>query len=153
MISATPEMCFEFVKCMLTATEMHPKQARSQGQRIFYAHACTPRPIPNTLCIANFDQLGSPQKDTCKRLWKQLANHKTHTHAPDVFTYRYQETGILKKSHLLFWGILPWKLTCPLKISGWKMYSLVKYSSPFLGDMLVFGGVVLMIVDDDLDDD
>ena len=33
------------------------------------------------------------------------------------------------------------------------MYSLVKYSSPFLGDMLVFGGVVLMIVDDDLDDD
>ena len=74
MISATPEytagsrMCFELAKCMLTATEMHPKQARSQGQRIFYAHACTPKPIPNTLCIANFDQLGSPQKDTCKRL-------------------------------------------------------------------------------------
>ena len=30
-----------------------------------------------------------------------------------------------------FWGahtseILPWKLTCPLKINGWKMYSLLK---------------------------
>ena len=33
-----------------------------------------------------------------------------------------------------------WKLTCPLKINGWKMYSLY-WNSPFLGDMLVFGGV------------
>ena len=24
--------------------------------------------------------------------------------------------------------ILPWKLTCPLKIDGWKMYSLLKWS-------------------------
>ena len=27
----------------------------------------------------------------------------------------------------------PWKLTCPLKINGWKMYSLLKFSSLFRG--------------------
>jgi len=32
---------------------------------------------------------------------------------------------------------LPGKLTCPLKINGWKMYFLLK-NGPFLEDMLVF---------------
>ena len=34
------------------------------------------------------------------------------------------------------WILLPGKLTCPLKINGWKMYFLLKWS--LLGDMLVF---------------
>ena len=35
-------------------------------------------------------------------------------------------------------GLLPGKLTCPMKINGWKVYFLLKVR-PFLGDILVFG--------------
>ncbi len=40
-------------------------------------------------------------------------------------------------SRMIHWRILPWKLTCPLKINGWKLYCpycLLK-GCPFLGDM------------------
>ncbi len=37
-----------------------------------------------------------------------------------------------------------WKLTCPLKINGWKIYVLLKLV-PFLGDILVFRGVIQML--------
>ena len=29
---------------------------------------------------------------------------------------------------MVSWNLLPWKLTCPLKIDGWKMYSLLEWS-------------------------
>ena len=38
-------------------------------------------------------------------------------------------------------GVLPGKLTCPLKINGWKMYFLLKWSL-FRGHSLVFRGVI-----------
>ena len=37
--------------------------------------------------------------------------------------------------------LLPWKLTCPLKINGWRC--IPYWNSHFLGDMLVFGGVLI----------
>ena len=43
--------------------------------------------------------------------------------------------------------ILPGKLTCPLKINGWKMHSLLNLSL-FRGtcDMLVFGCVLVLLL-------
>ena len=49
-----------------------------------------------------------------------------------------------------FEDLLPGKLIliCPLRINRWKMYFLLRYCSPFLGDMLVFGGVTMVSTND-----
>ena len=41
---------------------------------------------------------------------------------------------------LPFQELLPWKLTCPLKINGWKMYSIPYWISPFFRWHVSFGG-------------
>ena len=51
---------------------------------------------------------------------------------------RFRSLGNLTRPDRLH----PWKLTCPLKIDGWKMYSLLKWSL-FRGHSLVFRGAFI----------
>ena len=48
-------------------------------------------------------------------LWKLIRLWKIHIFLCRTFIFNW---SIL--------ALLPWKLTCPLKINGWKMYSLLK---------------------------
>ena len=77
-----------------------------------------------------------PTKTSGLKTWKHTRLRERRKHQCIIYTQSTQFLG----SKFKMW--LPWKLTCPLKIDGWKMYSLLKNSSPSLGDMLVFGGVV-----------
>ena len=58
--------------------------------------------------------------------WVETTNQQNFAWESDVCVWNFKHViiqGSWKISH-----ILPWKLTCPLKIDGWKMYSLLKWS-------------------------
>ncbi len=66
--------------------------------------------------------------------------HVTYT-LPMFITAPPWKVSLLKRKWsfsipIIFQGLLPWKLTCPLQINGWKMYSLLKVR-PFLVDKFV----------------
>ena len=58
-----------------------------------------------------------------------------------ITTFSWNERRSSKRPHqaVFFGAYTPRKLTCPLKIDGWKIYSY--WNGHFLGDMLVFRGV------------
>ena len=65
-----------------------------------------------------------------KGLWSNLAEAKENQNTkPD-----------LTEAMVFFLLVLPWTLTCPLKIDGW--FRCIPYwNGHFLGDILVFRGV------------
>ena len=55
--------------------------------------------------------------------------------------------GLLKKTRSYNNQLLPRKLTYPLKVHGWKMKCPFEMVGAFFGDMIIFGGGVVIRLD------
>ena len=58
---------------------------------------------------------------------------KDHLYSENMESIFFKKIFFSKRWVMCFvlehlWSIHPWKLTCPLKINGWKMYFLLKWS-------------------------